>query len=66
MPSKKSKPVRVADSEIVTLDQPNLYLGKWRTKLIDIVVRADNMDGYQVTTPNSYKCWNVKEIYSKV
>ena len=46
MPRKpiKGQHVRVTD-EIPVLDQPSLYMAKWRSKLVDVILLSQNQDG---------------------
>ena len=64
MGRKARKYTRVVDDDILVMDKPSLYMAKWRTKLVKVILRSVNNDGtYKVTSPNSNDYWTVPELF---
>ncbi|XP_060569541.1 uncharacterized protein LOC132727954 [Ruditapes philippinarum] len=64
MGRKARKYTRVVDDDILVMDKPSLYMAKWRTKLVKVILRSVNNDGtYKVTSPNSNNYWTVPELF---
>ena len=63
MGRKARKYTRVIDDDILVMDKP-LYMAKWRTKLVKVILRSENNDGtYKVSSPNSNNYWTVPELF---
>ena len=64
MGRKARKYTHVVDDDILVMDKPSLYMAKWRTKLVKVILRSVNNDGtYKVTSPNSNNYWTVPELF---
>lgn len=62
--ARKRKYTRVVDDDILVMDKPSLYMAKWRTKLVKVILRSENNDGtYKVSSPNSNNYWTVPELF---
>ena len=60
-PKKKYR--RVEASEYLHFKKPSVYLAKWKTKLIKVILRSKNGRSFSVSSPGSDSYWDVPELY---
>ena len=60
----KTDPISVQDDDILVLDKP-IYMAKWRSKLVPVILLSDDKDGYTVCAAKDQKKshWIVPKLF---